>query len=161
MAGNDPNESHVESARTALDTSRVQLNARLFQARESALALELIERQHGLDAGQTAAAIIARQAADEAVKEARAVAATAGVHLNEIIKGMLDGGIDRDVARLSADYPVVLLPVRIETRFKQSAVGPQLWVRIYPDEIVADLHEPELTETERDAGFTYAGVGRS
>ena len=42
---------------------------------------------------------------------------------------------------LDAAYPVALLPVRLETRF----AGSLLQVRIFPDEILADTHEPGLT----------------
>ena len=59
-----------------------------------------------------------------------------------------------DISRCSAEFPIVLLPVRIETRFEE---GPpaELKVRIYPDEIVADAHEPPLTEVERQVGIAY------
>jgi hypothetical protein len=52
---------------------------------------------------------------------------------------------------LDARYPVALLPVRLETRFD----GPLLRVRIYPDEIFADTHEPGLTPEERADGQAY------
>jgi hypothetical protein len=45
--------------------------------------------------------------------------------------------------------PAVLLPVRLETRYdKGSSGGTDLVVRIYPDEIAVDTHEPGLTDDE-------------
>ncbi len=69
-----------------------------------------------------------------------------------------------EVARLAADYqqqldaligalntnvPLVLLPVRLETRFVGRAdEGADLLVRIYPDDIHQDAHERELSADE-------------
>jgi hypothetical protein len=49
----------------------------------------------------------------------------------------------------SAGQPLVLFPVRLETRFfGQSDGNYELRVRIYPDKIHTDTHEPELTADE-------------
>lgn len=60
-------------------------------------------------------------------------------------------------------YPILLLPLRLETRFKSSAAGrPQLWVRIYPDACLVDTFEPALTETEIENAQTFwAAVWRA
>jgi len=49
---------------------------------------------------------------------------------------------------LSGDRPLVLLPVRLETRF----FGQELRVRVFPDRIHVDSHEPELTADEVEWG---------
>ncbi len=57
---------------------------------------------------------------------------------------------------LDAATPVLFLPVNIETRFMDVAQGAsELWVRIYPDQIAIDSHEPELTDQEITDGTTY------
>ena len=55
---------------------------------------------------------------------------------------------------LDAQTPLLFLPVHIETRFMDLAGGTsELWVRIYPDQISVNSHEPELTSQEiSDAG---------
>ena len=45
--------------------------------------------------------------------------------------------------------PLVLFPVRLETRFFKLADGSsELRVRVYPDKVHIDSHEPELTADE-------------
>ena len=59
-------------------------------------------------------------------------------------------------ALCASDLPLVLLPVRLETRFFAQPDGSsELRVRIYPDKIHLDSHEPELTPDEREWGTHY------
>lgn len=51
---------------------------------------------------------------------------------------------------------LVMLPVRLETRFLPDANGnDELLVRIFPDDIHVIAHEPELTAEETTAGDNY------
>lgn len=55
-----------------------------------------------------------------------------------------------------SDFPLVLLPVRLETRFFALADGStELRVRIFPDKVHLDSHEPELTTDEQTWGQHY------
>ena len=57
---------------------------------------------------------------------------------------------------LDAGTPLLLLPVNVETRFMDPSPGKsELWVRIYPDQIAIDTHEPELTAQEVADGSDY------
>jgi hypothetical protein len=51
----------------------------------------------------------------------------------------------------AANLPLVLLPVRLETRFQ----GAELWVRVYPDGVQINSFEPELTAEESAARAEY------
>lgn len=55
------------------------------------------------------------------------------------------------IKSLDGETPVALLPVRLETRF----VDGELRIRIFPDQIHLDAHEPELTDAEMEAGRAY------
>jgi len=57
-----------------------------------------------------------------------------------------------NVTRLDDSTPILLLPLRIETRFKELVDGDrtrnQLWVRAYPDDIAVNTFEEVLAEVE-------------
>ena len=54
------------------------------------------------------------------------------------------------------DLPLVMLPVRLETRFFTLADGTtELRVRVFPDKIHLDSHEPDLTADEQTWGQHY------
>jgi hypothetical protein len=54
------------------------------------------------------------------------------------------------------NLPLVLFPVRLETRFFTLADGrTELRVRVFPDKIHLDSHEPELTADEQRWGRHY------
>lgn len=67
----------------------------------------------------------------------------------------------QQVERLSDDYPVLLLPLRLETRFKtitsptNNAPRTELWVRVYPDDCAIDTFEPLLSQSELKNAQTY------
>jgi hypothetical protein len=58
-----------------------------------------------------------------------------------------------NVGRYSDQYPVLLFPVRLETRFKKvqgedGSLRHQLWVRIFPDDCSIDTFDDTLSESE-------------
>lgn len=57
-----------------------------------------------------------------------------------------------NISKLDDKYPILLFPVRIETRFKEVSSDNrpvnQLWVRVYPDDIMVDTFEEILAEVE-------------
>ncbi|SMB99411.1 hypothetical protein SAMN00120144_0178 [Hymenobacter roseosalivarius DSM 11622] len=64
----------------------------------------------------------------------------------------------RLTANLSAEVPVMLLPLRLEAKF----VRAELWVRAYPDDLQVVTHESQLTENEvRIAQLFWTAVSQA
>lgn len=64
------------------------------------------------------------------------------------------------IQQLHDEYPVLLFPVRLETRFKKvplkgNVIQHQLWVRIFPDECSIDTFDDILSETEITKARNY------
>ena len=72
------------------------------------------------------------------------------VRINELLDPVTDPR--QALPALEAKYPILLFPVRLETRFVTRTRGgtqqKQLLVRIYPDECLVDGFEPDLSESE-------------
>lgn len=76
--------------------------------------------------------------------------------LDAQIGGLLDGVLQLvDPCDASPSEPLVLLPVRLETRFGTVGGQTTLRVRIYPDEIHVDSLIRGLTDAETAAGQAY------
>jgi hypothetical protein len=54
----------------------------------------------------------------------------------------------KSIARLDDGFPILLFPVRLETRFKAVDGRHQLWVRVYPDDCSIDTFEETLSVVE-------------
>ncbi len=59
------------------------------------------------------------------------------------------------VSNLNDQIPILFFPVRLETTFKDTGSGYELWVRIFPDDIAVETHEALLTQDEIDQGQAY------
>ncbi len=142
-----------------------QMRARQVMARvRAARELQDTQRRLGVNHKDTRAAAARYKETIKALKIARANESNARAELNRRKRAaFLFRTPEEDVALLSGAVPIVLLPVRLETRFVhrqfQDAEGNTftgvLKVRIYPDAIAADSHEPRLTENELAAGRDY------
>lgn len=56
---------------------------------------------------------------------------------------------------LDGSVPILLMPLRLQTRYTQSPNGRSLLVRVYPDDISAQAHDPTLTPVEADLGKQF------
>ena len=68
------------------------------------------------------------------------------------LRAAYDAATSRLLGSVDTRQPILLLPVRLETRFMrgEAANAPmELCVRIYPDDIHVDTHEPAFTTDEQ------------
>ena len=74
------------------------------------------------------------------------------------------GGVARELdprqfaGQLDGEIPLLLLPLRVQTRFQNTANGRTLLIRVYPDDISVERHEPRLSDAERQAGQAFWGA---
>ncbi len=141
----------LSEIRGRLDAARAARAQLELSVAEAAARVDQLRRDRGDDADETVAAGRAKERADANLAQQRAEVETLRGQFHDDLVAVLDRGADADFAALEAGLPIVLLPVRIETRFRDN----ELLIRVYPDEIAADSHEPELTPDERDLGFAY------
>ncbi len=59
----------------------------------------------------------------------------------------------KQLTSLDDGYPILLMPLRIETRWRVQE--RQLWVRVYPDDASVDSFEPTLSEVEVASGQRF------
>ena len=136
--------ANFDSARAALDSARDEAGAAeaaLANAHEAAARLQAqldaaSRRRRREDNTDKLAERLRRAREDEAAKRERSAAAAA-------LAAERAAGFEafsdprQSVAHLTDDIPILLFPVRLETRFKSIADDgrsrEELWVRIYPD----------------------------
>jgi hypothetical protein len=59
------------------------------------------------------------------------------------------------IRNCSDQFPFVLLPVRLETKYRTSAAGTELRIRFYPDSIGVAAKPVDVNEAERALGQSY------
>ncbi len=129
---------------TSAVARNVAAQNRLAQARASLNRI----RQRGI--GDDTAARAELDAAMSAARESAVGMDDARSVLSDAIRDHVSGiGLADQIA--SAAVPVALLPVGLETRFKDNT----LLIRVLPDEVHVEDHEPELTDGEVDAGRAF------
>jgi hypothetical protein len=143
----------VEQARAALAQAAGERRRLTAASAGSAARLQKLLRAHGAGDERVRQAQAEHAARLRRLEQARAAETQARQALGAALRRWLDRAEADDLSRLTADFPLVLFPVRLETRFDTQ--GAVLKIRIYPDSILAESHDPLLTQAERDAGLAY------
>lgn len=148
--------SAVETARSAVALASERSRALARQLSANALQIKQLLRTHAPNED------IVRSAQAESVRlttelqRASEALGAAQTDLSSRLRDWLAPDAQEDLSRLSAALPILLFPVRVETRFVTPTGGQSaLKVRVFPDAVLADAHDPVLSRTEYDAGVAY------
>ncbi len=139
-----PDLGVLRAGAAAAADANVAAHTRLAEARET------LERMRATGVGDVAAAQAELDAAASEANEAFGSLQRARSRLDETLVDLVDL-VDAGDAIAPATVPVALLPVGLETRFEDDT----LLIRVLPDEVHVEDHEPELTESEVDAGHAF------
>lgn len=156
MAEFDQVRDKLAEARTAAQAA----GRELFGARQELARLKR-ERQQASRSGTDLGALDQRIAAAEAkIGGLKTASQTAEQAEAGLFAKFVDFTDPRQHSGLLSDrIPVLLMPLRIETRFKTAAeIGgesDELWVRVYPDDISIDSFEPSLSQSEALGARAY------
>lgn len=145
-------------ARAAQDAASDELAVARAEAREAGRRLDAHRRSApaGQPGGDVAgdALRLALDAANASVAQQRSARAAAiAVERDLLVNAHALTDPRTGIAALDDGVPILMMPVRLETRFKTvSTPGApdkrQLWLRIYPDDCWIDGFTADLTETE-------------
>ena len=145
----------IEAARKALADALQQRDTLLQQRAASQAAAASAARRLDPDDGRLRELNNAAEQADRNWQESHGAVTSRQTALQNLVEQYVGQAGDGDFRALSTQYPIALFPVRIETRFQIITDNPRLQIRVYPDEILADSHEPSLTQQEINDGHTY------
>jgi hypothetical protein len=151
-------DAAVTAADAALRAADVALRAAVGRHERAVAALERVtDVRRVLATGGPTGRDIARATAaieewTQAARSSRPRTPEEAAHHEALLRELGDASLSVQVVAVlgvAPAVPAVLLPVRLETRYDRgSNGGTDLVVRIYPDEIAVDTHEPGLTDDE-------------
>jgi hypothetical protein len=143
-------EQQEQDAR-ALDSTSRELDTRLTSIRDEIAAIEARSRNADL--------ADANEKNEEVLTAQRRTLGTREADLRAAVESLYDGRTPQELLSEWDDgLPIVLLPLRVETRWKVDDVGggaSELWVRVYPDDVAVTTHERVLTNAEVEHGRAY------
>ncbi|WP_142663507.1 hypothetical protein [Paracoccus laeviglucosivorans] len=150
----DLRELKTAQTRTARSRLAVEKAAHAEAVARAGLKTQRAALEAAQRAGDTAAVErlgVAIEKANAQLQERESTRKELQDSLRDRLGDMLRFGLDAP-----ADIPLLLLPLRLETRFSRNAAGASvLKVRIYPDEIHVDNSRAGLSEAEAQAGRAY------
>ncbi|CAH1693789.1 conserved hypothetical protein [Hyphomicrobiales bacterium] len=168
MADFDDLRAKLNTTRSALDDLQGEiaaLRARLkrLEDEDAAAARRFNPRDEADLAARARRAADIRRLASElsALREREKIALTDEIRIRTDFADFTDPR--RGIANLGDATPILMMPIRLETRFKPAretgAGSDELWLRVYPDDCFITTFDPALTAAEAaDARSYWAGI---
>ncbi len=158
MAGLTDTWRAIETLRAERDDARATHRAAIFEVQRLDGEIDDARRRAGAD--ERAAARLAeleeeRGGAERAVAERGRELASALAGVRDRAVELLGAAPQKLIEGLADDIPILLLPLRVETRFGEDDGVPVLRLRIFPDDASIAHHEEALTTEEVSAGEAY------
>ncbi len=157
----DRARSGLARARDAADAAEAK--ARSIQQRVRRLEAELtamarVGTRSSAEARARTEALL--EAARRESRVAREELETARLERDRLVASYETRSDPRTVSpALESSIPILLLPIRLETRFHhiadELAPADELWIRVYPDDCSVDSFEAMLSDTEAASGRRY------
>ena len=123
---------------------------------ETENALKKLRRKETNPVGDEAEEETKKRTLEESFAAKKTVLGTKVEDLRKAIQDLFpDPHPSAGITNLDDGIPILLMPVRIETRFMTAQQQPELWLRIYPDDIAIHTHEKLLTKGETAEGEKY------
>lgn len=153
-----PLRDRADALRAQVDKAGAELQALGAEADQLEARLAEIDRETERVAAASGEIDLQREGArhTERVGGARASAAALEDGVRAAIAGLWGQRTPEELTAAWDDgLPVLLLPLRVETRWKTDQPVPELWVRVYPDDVAVNTHEKVLTDAELRHGRAY------
>lgn len=150
-------QDQINAARASSEAARIEFNTTRQKSTNATRKIQQQLRDVAIEARDDNAQLAAL---DKSAKQYAAAAAThkaayAGAVSNErekINEWLQFTDPVKNISSLTDDCPILLFPLRLETRFKKIQRGNdvlnQLWVRVFPDDIAINSFESDLSDSE-------------
>jgi hypothetical protein len=139
----DPQNQQLEEERQALEQKLNDTRSQLQEVVKKHTTFPA-DNSQALDAAKKA---IEKQTVILKARE-KALAATLGSFFQQYTPQQL-------IEQWNDQIPILLLPLRLETKFKLDTDVKELWVRVFPDDIAVVTHEKVLTPSEITYGIAH------
>ncbi len=150
-------QKQLAALRAAREAAAVQARASGLRTEALRLRRAELERRPGSDNDRGATAALDREVAalEAETKKRRAELADLAGRVSAAVLEFSRMPVDDAVGALDDHVPILMFPVRLETKFAHGDGGMRLRVRIFPDDVNISTHDPLLSAGERAAGVAY------